>query len=226
MRGSLRISTILDPEFTRLGAFLKELVESAPQIETTLRQGMSGEVLAQIERGELDVGFYLGLPQDFEENTALAPVNRSKLASQFIAKTLSSFTYRVVAPVGWGPQVLGRDWKTLAALPWLATPSVSARHRLLQAVFGPGCALAFVTLRARSGEGRLRVRWGRWSGLGGESVPRRNHPQAFKVMPEKPAPIVMRPSACAHNSTSNFFHCQTTAQHQRGDAAWTTQGAP
>ena len=138
VRGSLRIGTILDPEFTRLGAFLKELVESAPQIETTLRQGMSGEVLAQIERGELDVGFYLGLPQDFEENTALAPVNRSKLASQFIAKTLSSFTYRVVAPAGWGPQVLGRDWKALAALPWLATPPASAHHRLLQAVFGPG----------------------------------------------------------------------------------------
>lgn len=138
VRGSLRIGTILDPEFTRLGAFLKELVESAPQIETTLRQGMSGEVLAQIGRGELDVGFYLGLAQDFEENTALAPVNRSKLASQFIAKTLSSFTYRVVAPAGWGPQVLGRDWKALAALPWLATPPASAHHRLLQAVFGPG----------------------------------------------------------------------------------------
>ena len=59
VRGRLRIGTILDPEFTRLGAFLKQLVESAPQIETELRQGMSGDVLAQIGRGELDVGFYL-----------------------------------------------------------------------------------------------------------------------------------------------------------------------
>lgn len=124
VRGRLRIGTILDPEFTRLGAFLRELVESAPQIETELRQGMSGEVLAQVRRGELDVGFYLDLPEP-------AP-------DEFEARPLSRFTYRVLAPAGWGPQVLGRDWKALAALPWLATPAASAHHRLLARVFGPG----------------------------------------------------------------------------------------
>jgi DNA-binding transcriptional LysR family regulator len=138
VRGVLRIGTILDPEFTRLGAFLKELVESAPQIETALRQGMSGEVLEQLARGELDVGFYLGLPHEFESNVPQVHAEYTKFATQFIAKPLSPFTYRVVAPAGWGPQVLGRDWKALAALPWLATPPASAHHRLLQAVFGPG----------------------------------------------------------------------------------------
>ena len=59
VRGTLRIGTILDPEFTRLGAFLKTLVESAPQIGTELRQGMSGDVLALVARGDLDVGFSL-----------------------------------------------------------------------------------------------------------------------------------------------------------------------
>ena len=62
VRGTLRIGTILDPEFTRLGAFLRQLVEAAPQVDTELRQGMSGEVLAQLARQELDVGFYLGDP--------------------------------------------------------------------------------------------------------------------------------------------------------------------
>ncbi|MCY1534424.1 LysR substrate binding domain protein [compost metagenome] len=33
--------------------------------------------------------------------------------------------------------MLGRDWKALAALPWLATPPESAHHRLLERVFGP-----------------------------------------------------------------------------------------
>ena len=56
-------NAILDPEFTRLGAFLKELVETSPQIETELRQGMSGEMLTLLTRQELDVGFYLGLPE-------------------------------------------------------------------------------------------------------------------------------------------------------------------
>ncbi|WP_431125681.1 LysR family transcriptional regulator [Variovorax paradoxus] len=126
VRGALRIGTILDPEFTRLGVFLRELVESAPQIETELRHGMSGTVLAQVLRGELDVGFHL----DTDEGDAAAP-------APLAARTLTRFTYRVVAPAGWGPQVLGRDWKALAALPWLATPPESAHHRLLDKVFGP-----------------------------------------------------------------------------------------
>ena len=127
VRGALRIGTILDPEFTRLGVFLRELVESAPQIETELRHGMSGTVLAQVLRGELDVGFHLDTDDDGE---AAAP-------APLAARTLTRFTYRVVAPAGWGPQVLGRDWKALAALPWLATPPESAHHRLLEKVFGP-----------------------------------------------------------------------------------------
>lgn len=122
VRGTLRIGTILDPEFTRLGAFLRALVESAPQIETELRQGMSGEVLAQVTRGELDVGFYLGRPEP---------------AADFSVRELSRFDYRVIAPAGWGPQVLGRDWAALAALPWIATPPDSAHHRLLAQVYRP-----------------------------------------------------------------------------------------
>ena len=125
VRGRLRIGTILDPEFIRLGAFLKELVETAPQIETELRHGMSGEVLAQVLRGELDVGFYLGLPGEMEG------------AGLCELRELSRFSYRVLAPAGWGEQVLGRDWKALAALPWIATPPASAHHRMLAGVFGP-----------------------------------------------------------------------------------------
>jgi len=126
VRGALRIGTILDPEFTRLGMFLRELVESAPQIETELRHGMSGTVLAQLLRGELDVGFHLDADGDADGGDAA-----------LAARTLTRFTYRVVAPAGWGPQVTGRDWKALAALPWLATPPESAHHRLLERVFGP-----------------------------------------------------------------------------------------
>ncbi len=153
VRGRLRIGTILDPEFTRLGAFLKVLVETAPQVETELRQAMSGEVLAQIERGELDVGFYLGRPagsaRNSIENQASTLANRSAEAmnsvadqaperqAHFAIRELMHFTYRVLAPAGWGPQVLGKDWKALAALPWIATPPASAHHRLLASVFGP-----------------------------------------------------------------------------------------
>ncbi|HEY0201719.1 MAG TPA: LysR family transcriptional regulator, partial [Burkholderiaceae bacterium] len=60
VRGTLRIGTILDPEFTRLGAFLGALIDAAPQVDTALRQAMSGDHLAPLARGALDVAFYLG----------------------------------------------------------------------------------------------------------------------------------------------------------------------
>lgn len=125
VRGTLGIGTILDPEFTRLGAFLKTLVESAPHLQTVLRQGMSGEVLARLEAGELDVGFYLGDP------------NEDRVGAPFKVRALTPFTYRVLAPAGWGPQVLGQDWRALASLPWIETPAVSAHHRLLRRVLQP-----------------------------------------------------------------------------------------
>lgn len=138
VRGTLRIGTVLDPAFTRLGAFLKALVEAAPQIQTELRQGMSGDVLAQLARSELDVGFYIGLPDEFVPYRPEAQAFIAPAAMTFEVKPLMHFNYLVVAPPGWGPQVQGRDWTALAALPWLATPPASAHSRMLAAVFGPG----------------------------------------------------------------------------------------
>ena len=176
VRGTLRIGTILDPDFTRLGAFLKELVEAAPQVATELRQSMSGDVLAQLVAGTLDVGYGLADPQALvlapaaaqvpaagQKNPAAGPGsgpgsdrprNSTKkvpqaqvqqapsaslvIAEELQARALTRFSYRVVAPAGWGPQVQGRGWTALAALPWLDTPPASAHHRLLARVFGPG----------------------------------------------------------------------------------------
>ena len=53
-------------------------------------------------------------------------------------RILRRLQYHVVAPLGWQSRVQGRDWTALAALPWLATPTHSAHHRLLARVFGPG----------------------------------------------------------------------------------------
>ncbi|MGF6644055.1 DNA-binding transcriptional LysR family regulator [Paraburkholderia sp. GAS33] len=126
VRGRLRIGTILDPEFLRLGGFLKQLVETWPHIETALRHGMSGWVLEQIRTGELDVGYYIGQPSDDE----------TRDSAIFHAVTLTHFQYRVLAPAGWKDRVKGaRDWRALAALPWIWTPPASAHHRLLSRRF-------------------------------------------------------------------------------------------
>jgi DNA-binding transcriptional LysR family regulator len=122
VRGRLRIGTILDPAFLRLGGFLRQLVETWPQIETALRHGMSGWVLDQVRSRELDVGYYIGQPEPDSET--------------FHAITLQRFQYRVLAPPGWKDRVKdARDWRALAALPWIWTPPASAHNRLLTTLF-------------------------------------------------------------------------------------------
>jgi DNA-binding transcriptional LysR family regulator len=59
---NLAIGTILDPEFIRLGAFLKLLVEHHPRLSTQLSHHMSGSVLNEVRAGHLDVGYFLGDP--------------------------------------------------------------------------------------------------------------------------------------------------------------------
>jgi DNA-binding transcriptional LysR family regulator len=139
LRGTLRVGTILDPEFTRLGAFIKSLVLSSPETEVFLRHGMSDEVLAQIGRSELDVGFYIDATpeQSLSQNFAERTIESGK----FRLVPLMRFTYFVIAPSAWAAKVCGKDWPDLAGLPWLATPSASAHRRLLDNIFRPLGAL-------------------------------------------------------------------------------------
>ncbi|MGH8817823.1 MAG: LysR family transcriptional regulator [Achromobacter pestifer] len=119
VQGELRIGTILDPEFLRLGATLQYLVAHYPKIRPTLRHGMSGSVSRQVRAGDLDVGFSLG------------PHASATVQPGLEALPLASFAYYVVAPKGWGAQVAGRGWTEIAALPWIWTPPDSVHHRLL-----------------------------------------------------------------------------------------------
>jgi len=125
LRGRLKIGTIVDPEFIRLGAFLRRLVERAPQLETELHHGMSGSVLEWVRRGELDVGFFL------------APPGEGSGAAEIAHRELTHFDYHVIAPAGWGNRLAGADWPRLARLPWITTPEDSAHHRLLHGVLDP-----------------------------------------------------------------------------------------
>lgn len=121
--GRLRLGTIVDPEFLRLGAFLSALAERHPTLSFELTHGMSGTVTRLVEHGELDVAYTLG------------PPGFSDLAGRFHVVGLTDFSYRVVAPPGWAGQVRGKGWRELAALPWIETPPDSVHHRLLSSVF-------------------------------------------------------------------------------------------
>ncbi len=132
VRGKLRIGTIIDPEFTRLGAFLKALIDNGPGIETTLRHGMSGDVPERLKRNELDAGFYLGDPRDYDPSP---DISGEGTASLFYARSLAQLTYSVVAPPSLASFVRGADWLQLASLPWIGTPPASVHNRMLARLF-------------------------------------------------------------------------------------------
>jgi DNA-binding transcriptional LysR family regulator len=136
--GRLTIGTILDPEFLRLGGFLRALVETYPRLETALRHGMSGWVIERLKARDLDVGFYIGDPAIDEPRDG----DRFQ-GNRFHVVQLKPYLYRVLAPAGWKDRVnrtthaqRGKpNWVALARLPWIWTPPESAHNRLLTRIF-------------------------------------------------------------------------------------------
>lgn len=132
VRGGLRIGTVIDPEFIRLGAFLHALVDAAPLLEKELRQGMSGNVREWVLRNEVDAGFFLG---------HLNQQDGDDLAQGLHKKPLTDFAYWVVAPPGWEARMADKDWDGLARLPWIGTAQASVHGRLLQQVYSERAAM-------------------------------------------------------------------------------------
>ncbi|UWQ97796.1 LysR family transcriptional regulator [Rhodobacteraceae bacterium S2214] len=126
--GKLRIGTIVDPEFIRLGRVLARLRAEHPDIETELTHGVSGDVMTWLKRGQIDAGFYLCGPDDLDQlgQDSEDPIHAIKLAD---------FTYRVIGPVGWQNKIENADWSELAKLPWIGTPEKSVHYRLLSKVY-------------------------------------------------------------------------------------------
>ena len=135
-RSTLRVGTILDPESIRLGPFVRSLATSSKKTEVVLRYGMSDDVLAQIGRGELDVGFYIDATPPESLASGTSP-ERTIEDGKFLLTALSRFDYRVIAPAERSAKVLGKSWADLIDLPWIAPPLDSAQRRLLDDVYRP-----------------------------------------------------------------------------------------
>jgi len=135
-RATLRVGTILDPESTRLGSFVRCLATSSKKTEVFLRYGMSDDVLAQIGRGELDVGYYIDATPPECLTSGMLP-ERTIENGKYRLATLTRYDYRVIAPSAWSDKVMGKDWTDLIDLPWITTPHDSAHRRLIDDVFRP-----------------------------------------------------------------------------------------
>jgi len=120
LSGHLRIGSVSDPEFIRLGDFLGRAVERYPQLELELHHEMSGAALEAVRDGTLDASFYFGATPE----------------RGIAALALSEVVYRVAGPAVWRARIEHADWGTIAALPWILTPSTSTHNRLVHALFG------------------------------------------------------------------------------------------
>lgn len=117
--GRLRIGTVGDPQFIRLGDFLGRMVERCPLLELELHQQVSGAALEAVREGDLDASFYYG-----------------ELAGPQVAGlALTEIVYRVAAPAEWQARIEAAGWNDLADMPWIVTPPISSHNRLIRTLF-------------------------------------------------------------------------------------------
>jgi DNA-binding transcriptional LysR family regulator len=118
-QGVVRFGTISDPIALKLGEALVTLAERHPQVTLQLRQGLSSETLAALQRGELDCGYVM---------TDLESIEGLELQRLGIADLT------VVLPPT-GPAQPDTPLAELVSLPWVGTPAHCVLRRHLEALF-------------------------------------------------------------------------------------------
>jgi DNA-binding transcriptional LysR family regulator len=117
--GTVRLGTLADPEFIRLGELLSLTTQKHPLIRIELQHEISGAAFQAVSAGELDGSFYYG-------ETTHPSINR--LALREIA-------YRIAAPTAWSEKIATAGWKEVAALPWIIPPAISTHTQMATALF-------------------------------------------------------------------------------------------
>ena len=117
--GKVRVGTMSDPGFIRVGEFLNTTVDRYPLLQVELHHEITGAAFAKVLDGELDASFYYGEI----EHPAVEKLR------------LRASTYRVAAPAAWSGRVVDADWSKIALQPWIITPSISTHHKLVRALF-------------------------------------------------------------------------------------------
>ena len=117
--GTVRLGTLADPEFIRIGELLSLTLQKHPLIRIELQHEISGAAFQAVSAGELDGSFYYG-------ETTHPSINR--LALREIA-------YRIAAPSVWGDRIAAAGWKEVAALPWIIPPAISTHTQMATALF-------------------------------------------------------------------------------------------
>ena len=121
-RGVVRFGTVSDPIALKLGDALVTLAERHPQVTLQLRQGLSSDTIAALQRGELDCGYVM---TDLEELEGLE-IQRLGIAE-----------LTVVIPSN-GVAHPDSTLNELLAMPWVGTPPHCTLRHHLDALFASG----------------------------------------------------------------------------------------
>jgi DNA-binding transcriptional LysR family regulator len=119
LRARLRLGTVADPQLTRVADVLRRTVDRYPLLEVDVHQTISGAAFGLVRDGALDASFYFG-------NASHASV---------VAMPLRPLAFRIAIPAAWASRLAGASWDTLAAEPWIMTPTVSTHHALASELF-------------------------------------------------------------------------------------------
>ena len=130
--GTLRLGTVLDPAFLRVGHLLALAFERYPQIELELHQVLSGDALISVRNGELDASFYFGARPE-------PPLE---------AVAVREMSYRVAMPAAWAKELTAASFATIAERPWIITPERSSHRLLVMDLFRDHSALPDRTIEA------------------------------------------------------------------------------
>ena len=117
--GRVRVGTVSDPDFIRVGELLAQAVETFPLLEIELHNEVSGAAFEKVRDGSLDASFYYG------------GLTHPTVA----AMPLRDFAYRVAAPAAWHDRVKNAPWNEIVALPWVMTPPISSHSVLAGELF-------------------------------------------------------------------------------------------
>jgi DNA-binding transcriptional LysR family regulator len=117
--GRVRVGTVSDPAFIRVGDLLAQAVATSPLLEIELHNEVTGTAFEKVRDGALDASFYYG----------------SLTHPAMAALPLRDVAYRVVAPVAWRDRVEKAAWDEIVAMPWVMTPPVSSHSALAGELF-------------------------------------------------------------------------------------------
>jgi DNA-binding transcriptional LysR family regulator len=119
-RGVVRLGSVSDPISLRMGDILVKLAERHPQVTLQLHQGLSFQVLADVQRGDLDCGYVMS---DREQ------------AEGVQIQRLGAIDLVVALPVALAEANPDLSLQQLTKLPWVGTPTTCLLRRHLDSLF-------------------------------------------------------------------------------------------